>query len=190
MSASEVLRRITDKLTGAGVEYMLTGSFASAYYGTPRSTQDIDLVVAGMRERVGAFVRSLPSDEYYSDLDAALEACRLESMFNVIDMATGWKIDLIIRRSRAFSQSEFDRRQLIQLQDLQLFIATAEDVVVAKLEWAVRAKSRRQIEDASAILSARWTSLDRSYFDKWVNVLGLKNAWNEALSVAGIADST
>jgi hypothetical protein len=44
MSALEVLRRITAALDRAGIAYMLTGSFASAHHGAPRSTSDIDIV--------------------------------------------------------------------------------------------------------------------------------------------------
>jgi hypothetical protein len=120
---------------------MLTGSFASAYYGAPRSTQDIDLVIEATAEQLQTFVRNLPSDEYYADLDAALEAHKRQSMFNVIDLATGWKIDLIIRKPRPFSHEEFRRRQLVDLQDLPLFVASIEDVVVSKLEWAKLARS-------------------------------------------------
>jgi hypothetical protein len=43
---------------------------------------------------------------------------------------------LIIRKSRAFSQEEFRRRQRVDLQNLPLYVASAEDVVVAKLEWS------------------------------------------------------
>ena len=102
MSAPEVFQRIT-ALDRAGIAYMLSGSFASAYYGAPRSTQDIDLVIEATPARLRALVQGLPSDEYYADLDAALEAYKRQSIFNVIDLATGWKIDLIIRKSRAFS---------------------------------------------------------------------------------------
>ena len=83
---------------------MLSGSFASAHYGAPRSTQDIDLVIAATPAELRAFVEALSGKEYYVDLDSALEAHKRQSMFNVIDLATGWKIDLIIRKSRAFSQ--------------------------------------------------------------------------------------
>jgi predicted nucleotidyltransferase len=85
MSATGVIRRITATLDQAGIAYMLSGSFASAYYGAPRSTQDIDLVIAAAPAQLGAFVQGLPSDEYYADLDAALEAQKRQSLFNVID---------------------------------------------------------------------------------------------------------
>jgi len=76
-------------------------------------------------------------------------------LFNVIDLASGWKIDLIIRKSRAFSQEEFHRRQRVDLQTLSLYVASAEDVVVAKLEWSKLAQSQRQIEDVAGILRVR-----------------------------------
>ena len=115
---------------------MLSGSFASAYYDAPRSTQDIDFAIAATPAQLRAFVQSLPSDQYCVDVDAGLEAHKRQSLFNVIDLASGWKIDLIIRKSRAFSQAEFHRRQRVDLQTLSLYVASAEDVVVAKLEWS------------------------------------------------------
>jgi hypothetical protein len=70
-------------------------------------------VIAANAAQLRTFVQSLPGVEYYSDLDAALEAHERQSLFNVIDLATGWKIDLIIRKSRAFIGEEVDRRQLV-----------------------------------------------------------------------------
>jgi len=99
MSAPAVLERIIAALDRAGIPYMLSGSFASAYYGTPRSTQDIDLVIAATPPQVRAFIQELSADKYYPDLDAALDAHKRESLFNVIDLASGWKIDLIYRKS-------------------------------------------------------------------------------------------
>jgi hypothetical protein len=189
MSASEVLRRISAALDRAGIAYMLTGSFASAYHGIPRSTQDIDIVITANPEQLRRFVEHLPSGEYYADLDAALEAHRQQSLFNVIDLATGWKIDLIIRKSRAFSQEEFGRRQLVNAQGLALFVATAEDIVIAKLGWSKLAQSQRQIEDVAAILKLRWELLDRSYLERWISELKLNEAWNNAKRVAGISES-
>ncbi len=189
MSASEVLQRITAALDRAGIAYMLTGSFASAYHGTPRSTQDMDIVIAANPEQLRRFVEYLPAGEYYADLEAALEANRRQSLFNVIDLATGWKIDLISRKSRAFSQEEFARRQLVNLQGLALFVTSAEDVVIAKLEWSKLAQSQRQIEDVAAILKLRWGSLNRSYMERWISELNLNEEWNNAKRRAEVSEN-
>lgn len=121
MSVPDVFRRITTALDQAGIAYMVTGSFASAHYGSPRSTQDIDLVIESTADRLAKFVGALPGNEYYVELDAALRAQQKESIFNVIDLATGWKIDFIVRKSRAFSREEF-RRQQISSQGVTLYI--------------------------------------------------------------------
>ncbi len=180
MTVSDVFRRITTALEQAGIGYMLSGSFASAHYGVPRSTQDIDLVILATPTQLRAFVEGLSQNEYYAELDAALGAHKRQSMFNVIDMATGWKIDLIIRKSRAFSQEEFRRRQRVSLHEVPLFVASAEDVVISKLEWAKLAQSRRQIEDAAAILRVRREVLDYLYLEKWTAELNLKTEWDDA----------
>lgn len=184
MSFLEVLQRVTAELDRSGIEYMLTGSFASVYYGSPRSTQDIDLVIAATSAQLRAFIGSLPSREYYSDVDAALEALRRQSMFNIIDMKTGWKIDLIIRKARAFSREEFKRRQRLNVKGASLFVASAEDVILAKLEWSKLAQSHRQIEDVAGILKINSASLNRPYLEKWIQELELKKEWEDAQRIA------
>jgi len=104
----------------------------------------------------------------------------------VIDLATGWKIDLIIRKSRPFSQREFQRRRPIDLHGLPLFVASAEDIVVAKLEWSKLSHSKRQIEDVVGVLRTQRDALDRSYLEKWVSELGLEAEWNEAQRESGL----
>ncbi len=188
MSVSEVFHRITSALDEAGIAYMLAGSFASAYYGAPRTTQDIDLVIAATADQLRTFVQLLSNDQYYVDLDAALEARKHQSLFNVVDMATGWKIDLIIRKSRPFSEEEFRRRKLVNLQGRSLFVASAEDVVVSKLEWAKLAQSQRHIEDVAGILRMRWDSLDRAYLEKWILELRIEAEWNDARRAAGVSE--
>jgi len=186
MSISEILERITDALDRNNVAYMLTGSFASAYYGALRSTQDIDIVIEATPAQLRGFVPSLPADQYYSDLDAALQAHQAQSMFNVIDMSAGWKIDFILRKSRPFSREEFSRRVRVNLQGVPIFLVSAEDIVVAKLEWSKLAESPRQIGDVAAILRRRKETLDNSYVEKWTRELHLEEEWDKARTTAGL----
>ena len=187
MTAGEVFRRLTSALDRAGIPYMLSGSFASSFYGASRSTQDIDLVIDATPVQLELLVRQLPAEQYYVDLPAALEAHRQRSLFNVIDLATGWKIDLIIRKARAFSEEEFGRRRQVALQEIPIFVASPEDVVISKLEWARLSQSQRQIEDAAAILRLRWESLDREYMKKWIGDLHLSAEWSSALEKAKLS---
>jgi hypothetical protein len=185
VTASEVFRRILGAVESAGIPYMLTGSFASSYHGTPRATQDIDLVIAPKRAQLRGLAALLPAPEFYMDEAAALEAYDGEGQFNVVDLATGWKADLIMRRSRAFSRTEFDRRTVVEFEGMRVPIATAEDVVLAKLEWAKLGESARQVEDAAGILRARSAELDSSYLERWVRELGVEREWAAARRAAG-----
>lgn len=187
MSFLEVLQRITAALDHAGILHAYWIVRQRLLRFSALSTQDIDLVIAAYPAQLRAFVEGLPRGEYYSDLDAALEAHKRESLFNIIDLKTGWKIDLIIRKARAFSQEEFGRRQLLSMQGVSLFVASAEDVILAKLEWSKLAQSQRQIEDAVGILKIREDSLDRLYLDRWVRELGLTKEWSDAQRIAKIS---
>jgi len=187
VTSTDVLRRIVARLDAAAIPFMLTGSFANAVHGAPRATQDIDFVIDADEARVRAFVRSLPPTQYYVDEDAAIEALGHESSFNVVDRETGWKIDLIIRKSRPFSVEEFERRQLVDLDGVALAVATPEDTIIAKLEWARASGSARQLEDVASVLRLRGDQLDEQRIRRWVTAFGLTDQWAVARRLAGEA---
>ncbi len=166
---------------------MLTGSFASSYHGTPRATQDIDIVIAPTADQILALAALLPDTEYYVDVAAALDAQKHQGNFNIIESTTGWKINLFVRKTRPFSRGEFDRGGAVEFQGMKLSIASAEDVVIAKLEWAKIGGSQRQVEDVAGILRIRTDQLDLDYVRSWVRELDLQVQWEAACRSAGIA---
>lgn len=186
MSATDVLRRFVVALEGAAVPYMLTGSYASSFHSLPRATRDLDFVVAPTREQILSLVAALPRDEFYVDEQAALEALDTRGQFNAIDLESGWKADFIIQKLDPFNECEFRRRYRVTLDGVELTIATAEDVVLAKLEWAKLGASDRQIEDVATLLRARARKLDWDYVDDWVRRLGVETQWIGALHASGI----
>ncbi|MDP3768887.1 MAG: hypothetical protein Q8S13_12800 [Dehalococcoidia bacterium] len=185
MKGADLLQSIAATLDAAGIPFMLTGSMASAYHGAGRATMDIDLVIDPTRTQLLAVVASVTEAGLYVSADAALEALDQRSMFNVVDTTTGWKVDLIIRKSRPFSQAEFERRVPIAYEGRRLCVATVEDVIVAKLEWARLGGSARQIEDVAALLKVHADELDRAYLDRWIAELGLAAQLQQALPLRG-----
>lgn len=180
MTTSDLFTRIVGELNRAGIPHMVTGSFAGSAHGQLRATLGVDFVIEADADRLRSFVRALPVAEYYVDEDAALEALRTETQFNVIDLASGWKVDLIIRKSRPFSVEEFSRRQSANLEGVRLDVASVEDVIISKLEWARLGASARQLEDVVALLRLRGKNVDDAYIARWTNVLGLTDEWTEA----------
>lgn len=177
----DFLRRLVERLDEAGIPYMLAGSVASTFHGIPRSTQDVNVIVTMAAPELKRLIRSLPPGAYYVSDDAAQDALRRRSQFNVIDLETGWKADLIVRKERPFSESEFQRRVHAEVLGVEAWVATAEDTIVAKLEWAKRAGgSERQLRDVAGIVEVVGVSLDRAYIQRWVDELGVEDLWLEA----------
>ena len=186
MSTHDLFARLAGALDQAGIPYMFTGSFASSFHGTPRASNDFDLVIAPTPEQLRILKTILPEPQYYFDLADALDTLKRGQQFNIIDLTSGWKIDFIIRKPRPFSLSEFDRRFQIDFEGLPIFMASAEDVILAKLEWATLSRSERQIEDAAGILRIRANELDRTYIQRWIEDLHVEEQWSRALKVAGL----
>jgi hypothetical protein len=123
-------------------------------------------------------VRLFSNPDYYIDLDTAHRAFRVGGMFNVIDNLTGWKIDFILRKDRHFSRTEFERRTPATLFGVAVFIATAEDTIVAKLEWSkLSGGSRRQRRDIAGIVAVVGPALDQPYLQHWISELDLAEEW-------------
>jgi hypothetical protein len=177
-----LLDRLVRILDGARVPFMIAGSFASTTHGVPRTTQDLDLVIDPPDlAALETLVASMPVDAYYVDAETARDAFGRRSMFNVIDQASGWKVDFIVRKNRAFSREEFERRMPISLLDVAVYVASPEDTIVAKVEWSKQAGgSERQRRDVAGILATVGQGLDRQYIERWVQDLDLVDEWRKA----------
>lgn len=184
MTVEDLIARLIAKLEAAGVPHMLTGSYASSVHSIPRATRDIDIVIFPNREQLTAFVESLPLAEYHVDTTDALEALKRRLQFNVIDYATGWKVDFIIPPFTEFNTEEFERRRTVDLGGVTICVASAEDIVIAKMLWARSGESALQIRDAAAVVSAQASNLDRAYVERWVHRLELAAEWQKVLAQA------
>jgi hypothetical protein len=174
----EFLGRIGAALDAIGAEWMIVGSVASSLAGAPRATQDVDVVVGLSAADLPALMNLLPDDQYYLDEEAARTAIRARRSFNVIDLRSGWKLDIMVAKPTPFARSELDRRVRVQVGGRPVWIATPEDVIIAKLAWSEAAGgSERQDRDVRGLLAAR-ADLDRVYLRRWVDELGLLAAWN------------
>jgi hypothetical protein len=171
---------VADQLEAAGVPFVVAGSQSSTFHGQPRTTNGVDLVIDPTPAQLERFLALLEGRCYVSP-DAAREALARRSMFNVIDFDAGWKADLIIRKDRPFSVEELRRRQTRTLHGKPLPIATAEDVILTKLEWNRITPSERQLRDTLNVATAQWPTLDRDYLRKWAAQLGVSEPLEELL---------
>ena len=162
---------------------MVVGSVASSHHGRPRATHDVDVVIDPTSESLDPLVERLTVAGFYVDRARVREAFAARRQFNVIDVESACKVDLILRKDRPFSVEEFRRRYTAELTEGHRFtLATAEDTVLSKLEWAKRSgQSERQLEDVAGIVDVR-PDLDREYIARWAAALGVDDLWNRVVA--------
>jgi hypothetical protein len=178
MSQQELLRKVVELLNRIGVPYMLTGSLASSLHGEPRSTHDIDLVIAIEPAVVPLLVEAFPLPDYYLDQDAILRAIETKSMFNLIDAREGGKVDFWLLTDDAFDRSRFSRRQTESFLGLQIDVSSPEDTILAKLNWArLSGGSEKQFTDALRVFEVQFQQLDLAYLEQWVEKMGVRPLW-------------
>jgi hypothetical protein len=187
MAEQDVLAFVTRLLADLEVPYMVTGSLASSVHGRPRTTHDADIIIDPTPAALDRLVAALAASGFYVDGTVAREALRSRRQFNAISTATAFKVDLILRKDRAFSREEFRRRQTTDLAGAPVSLATAEDAILSKLEWAQKGGSERQIADAAGIVAVKGHSLDRGYIERWAVELGILDLWQR---IAGSSEAT
>jgi hypothetical protein len=168
------------RLNRTGVEYLLTGSMASNYWGIPRTTHDLDFVVALETSAVPAIVRSFAAD-FYLEESAVRDALEPPRQFNAIDLRSALKVDFWVLKRTPFDQEIFRRRVPIVLLGEPAWIATAEDVVLHKLHWNAITPSDRQIGDAAGVVAVQGNALDGDYLRKWAREIGVSATLEDLL---------
>jgi len=179
---------VIDALEKLNVRYLIGGSLASALYGVPRATMDADLVADLRVEHAEALARAL-ADAFYVDAEMIRDAVRQQRSFNVIHLETAFKVDIFVRKQRAFDESQLARRiKYVVATDPErtAFVASAEDTILAKLEWYRLGgeTSERQWRDVLGIIKTQGERLDAAYLRYWAAQLGVADLLERVLNEA------
>jgi hypothetical protein len=185
MSQQKLLRKVIQVLDTAKIDYMVTGSMASSLQGEPRATHDIDLVVDIRAADVRKITQSFQPPDFYVDEGAILDAINHKSMFNLIDINHGDKVDFWILTKEPFDLSRFSRRYVEQFMGIDFQVSRPEDTILAKLRWAkLSGGSEKQFTDALRVYEVQYGQLDLGYLERWVHQLELETLWQRVLTEA------
>lgn len=179
---------VTTVLEDLGVPYVIGGSMASAVYGMARATMDVDVVVDLRAEQVKPLVDRLGAD-FYADPLSIYDAVARRASCNLIHLPTLFKVDLFVVGTRAWDRQQLARRQRRRLQSSggpEADVASAEDVILAKLDWyrLGNQTSDRQWRDILSIIAVQGDRLDHDYLVLWAGSLGLDDLLARALEEA------
>jgi len=174
----EVLKIVTQRLNKAGIPYMISGSIAANYYTVPRMTRDIDIVIELKNTDIDKFVSLFQNDFYIDDEETIKKEVLREGMFNLIHNQYVIKIDFIVRKESEFQKLAFFGRKKVSIEDSPMWFISAEDLILAKLEWAKDSHSEMQLKDVRNLL-ATVKDLNVAYIKEWVKKLSLSQIYNE-----------
>ena len=144
------------------IPYMVVGGFAAIFYGEPRLTLDVDVVVDMQFRHVQSFVQAFPIPEFYVSQEAILDSLTRKYPFNVIQPSTGAKVDVVPLPDDSFSRLAFQRRQplVFDPSGLEAYFITEEDIVIARLIAFRETDSEKHFRDARGIMLLQWDTID------------------------------
>lgn len=183
------LSRVTQALESLGVRYAVGGSIASAFYGVPRLTNDVDIVAELDKADVDDFAAALET-EFYADVVAMRAAVLARRSFNVVSKADFSKVDVFVPPNGAWERLQFARARREQLvpeaESEPVLVATPEDTILAKLVWFEKGNrvSDRQWQDVRDVLEVQGVALDATYLRTWAAALRVGELLERAIAEA------
>jgi hypothetical protein len=187
VTPAAAFRELLGAFDRLNIRYLVTGSVASSFYGSPRATRDIDLVAEVRLEHVDPLVSALGRD-FYAAGDMMRDAIAAKRAFNMIHFATSYKFDIFPAGSDPYTRAQFERRQTgrfaIEDESLDFQVISAEDSILSKLLWYKSGGgiSEQQWRDILSVLDARASKLDLEYLEKWARHLGIHDLLTRALN--------
>jgi len=184
----KVLSEVVRVLENEGITYVLVGSMASSIHGMYRSTVDIDFLADIKPEQVLPLLKALETS-FYIDETAVRRAVAERQSFNAIHFDSVFKVDIFIPKGDDFAHKQLERRELRQIDpeiDQKVYVATAEDTILAKLRWyrAGGEVSTNQWSDVVGVLGASESGLDVEYLQEWADRLGVRDLLEQAQAEA------
>ena len=163
------MRDVFETLERLGIRYYVTGSVAASMHGVLRQTHDtdvvLDLAIAGFDSLARALDQSHSITEPIDDGEFA--------MASIIDRVSADKVDLILRVPAGFDASAMARRRRHDVPGLgSVWVASIEDVILAKLRWS-EGTSELQLRDCAQLLTVGAGSIDEDHLGMWARRLGL-----------------
>ena len=188
-----VLSLVASVLEQQRITYVLVGSLASSMHGMFRSTADIDIVADVHSEQVIPLLTAL-QENFPVDEHAVREAIHRRQSFNAIHFDSVFKVDFFIPKADEFSRKQIERRELRKLApdvEQMVYVATAEDTILAKLRWydSGGRVSNTQWTDVVGIIGASSSILDLDYLRDWAKELSLTELLDRAFREASDEES-
>jgi hypothetical protein len=169
-------------LNRADIRYVVSGSVAAIFYGEPRLTHDVDLIVFLNANDLRRLMDVFPGKDFYlPPLEAMLAEIAREQAghFNLIHRDTGFKADIYPTGRDELNAWAFRSRRVVEFEGESVTLAAPEYVIVRKLEYFREGRAEKHLRDVRAILAVSGEQLNRAELTEWIQRRGLETEWKQ-----------
>lgn len=164
MDLISLLKLVVSRLEKLKIPYLLTGGLAVSFWGLPRTTHDIDIVIEAQRKDRDKIINVFKKDFYISE-EAVDQAIEKRFTFNIVHFKSGLKIDFWLSKRNFFKTLEFERTRKKKIFGKEIYIISPEDLILEKLLWFKESQSSRHLEDIKSILKI--SEINQNYLKDW-----------------------
>lgn len=184
MPSPEPFLIFTRKLGELGLRYMISGSVAAIFYGEPRMTNDVDIILFLKSEDAPRLARAFPPGEFYCPPDEVLRlelAREQRGHFNLIHHETGFKADIYVSGRDALHAWGLAHSVEADLGGDTVTFAPPEYVILRKLQFFREGGSQKHLRDIGRMLLGLGDDWDRETLTGMIREHGLSAEWQQAL---------
>jgi len=183
MPQTEPFLLFTNPLREHGIRYMISGSVASIYYGEPRLTNDVDIVLWLTPDKIDALIHSFPLETFYcpprnviaEEIDRSKRGhC------NLIHHQTGFKADLYFVKHDPLHIWGLSHVQEGTIDHHAFQLAPPEYVITRKLEFFREGGAQKHLRDIHRMLICLDDDLDTEILENFIRERGLEREWAQA----------
>jgi hypothetical protein len=184
--STQLATQLHNIFTQAQIPYYITGGVAAIAYGEPRTTRDLDMVLAIAPDDIDRLASLLEQAGFYVPGVEDAKRGRMRTL-QITQVATISRADLVIAATDDYEQLKFQRRRLCPFPDgNEVYLACPEDVVINKLRWGERSQSEKQWRDVLGVLKIQQDALNYEDMYFWAAEFGLSEALERATIEAGV----
>ncbi len=165
------LEKLVAALELEDINYMIVGGFAVSYYNRARTTNDIDLIVQIYPEQIGKILKHFPM--WMGFEDSFKQNLKQGMLVNITNYETGIRYDFMAYKDSDYNYTAFERRQKVNFFGVDCYLASKEDLIIAKLRWYNMSNSEKQLEDLRFLLLDN--KLNMEYLRWWTFKLKIKS---------------
>jgi hypothetical protein len=185
----DALSSFLEILDRTGIAYAIGGSMASSVYGKVRFTEDADITIEPFSSIVMENLIQCLSSVFYVSRSAIQQAISMRTSFNVIHIATAFKIDCFVRNETPFQKRLLVRRKRVSIPGIahqSVWAVCPEDILLLKLDWYHQGGcvSEKQWNDILGVLTIQKKSLNMADLKHWASELHLLSTLEVAIKEA------